>query len=60
MPESDADLHAYVDLLAANFKRYFSALTRHLQCLETAWRDGPFAVAFWQETPLLSHLKGNV
>lgn len=37
VPDSEADFPAYVDLLAADFERYFSALTRHVQCLETVW-----------------------
>ena len=40
MPVSHADLQIYANLIAADFERYFSALTRHLRCLEVAWQDG--------------------
>lgn len=40
MPDSEADFREYADLVAADFERYFSALTRHFPCLETAWEDG--------------------
>ncbi len=40
VPERDADIQAYVDLVAADFERYFSALTQHFQCLDQAWQDG--------------------
>lgn len=40
VPESEADLRAYADLVAADFERYFLALTRHFQCLEQAWQEG--------------------
>ena len=40
VPERDEDVRAYVDLVAADFERYFSALTQHFQCLEQAWQDG--------------------
>ncbi|QIR86638.1 hypothetical protein [Paracoccus sp. AK26] len=39
VPERDADIQAYVDLVAADFERYFSALTQHFQCLDQAWQD---------------------
>lgn len=39
MPVSDADLRDCADLLATDFERCFFALTRHFQCLETAWQD---------------------
>ena len=39
VPERDADIEAYVDLVAADFERYFSALTQHFQCLDQAWQD---------------------
>jgi hypothetical protein len=40
VPEQDEDVRAYVDLVAVDFERYFSALTQHFQCLEQAWQDG--------------------
>ena len=40
VPERDADIQAYVDLVAADFERYFSALTQHFQCLDHAWQEG--------------------
>lgn len=40
VPERDADIQAYVDLVAADFERYFSALTQHFQCLDQAWQEG--------------------
>ncbi len=40
VPVSEADFREYADLVAADFERYFSALTRHFQCLEQAWQDG--------------------
>lgn len=40
VPVSETDFREYADLVAADFERYFSALTRHFQCLETAWQDG--------------------
>lgn len=40
VPQQDADIQAYVDLVAADFERYFSDLTRYFQCLEQAWQDG--------------------
>ena len=40
VPERDADVRAYVDLVAADFERYFLAMTHHFQCLEQAWQDG--------------------
>lgn len=39
VPEQDADIEAYVDLVAADFERYFSALGLHFQCLDQAWQD---------------------
>ena len=39
VPERDADIKAYVDLVAADFERYFSVLTQHFQCLDQAWQD---------------------
>ena len=39
VPERDEDVRAYVDLVAADFERYFSALTQHFQCLDQAWQD---------------------
>lgn len=40
VPVSEADFRAYADLVAGDFERYFSALTKHYQCLEAAWQDG--------------------
>lgn len=40
VPVSDADFRKYADLVVTEFERYFSALTRHFQCLEAAWQDG--------------------
>ena len=39
VPERNADIEAYVDLVTADFERYFSALTQHFQCLDQAWQD---------------------
>lgn len=39
-PVSEADFREYADLVAQDFERYFSTLTRHFQCLEQAWQDG--------------------
>lgn len=36
VPVSEADFRDYADLVAQDFERYFSALTRHFQCLEVA------------------------
>lgn len=40
VPERDADIEAYVDLVTADFEHYFSALTQHFQCLDQAWQEG--------------------
>lgn len=40
MPVSDADFREYADLMATDFERCFSALTRHFKCLEAVWQDG--------------------
>ena len=40
VPERDADIEAYVDLVAADFERYFSDLTQHFRCLDQAWQEG--------------------
>ncbi|WP_347140884.1 hypothetical protein [Paracoccus sp. SSK6] len=53
VPERNADIEAYVDLVTADFERYFSALTQHFQCLDQAWQDslaGARAVSAARET----------
>lgn len=40
VPESEADFREYVDMVAADFERYFTELTRYFQCLEQGWQDG--------------------
>ena len=40
VPGNEADFRGYVDLIAAEFERYFSELTRYFQCLERTWHEG--------------------
>ena len=40
VPVSDADAWEYANLMAGDFERYSSALTRHFQCLDVAWQNG--------------------
>lgn len=50
MPENDADLRAYVDLLAADFERYFSALTSRAKTADPInISEGVFILSTYRE-----------